>query len=179
MKIEIAKEDLSKCIKFAEEIDTSYYATRNQFNNQKRIKDQVVGKLAELAVFKYLTSKDVDISYPDFEIYEKKNKSWDYDLKSENINVHVKGQNVEQSKKYGESWIFQKQDKHIFIENKKNDYVSFVLIDLNEMLSDVRMILPLDLLHENNLFKAPKLPQLNTKLAVYFSDIEKYQNYSL
>ncbi len=173
MQIPITKEDLQKCKDFANAIDTGYYATRAQFNNEKRIKDQIVGKLSELVAFKYLQMKKIEASEPDFNIYDKKKKSWDFDMKSVDYNFHVKGQNIEQGKRYGTSWIFQDGDKHIFKEYSNKDYVFLVSVDLNKMMGDIKAVASIEELHELDLFKSPKLDYLKSKRAVYLEDLSK------
>lgn len=173
------EEEFKKCKDFSESIDTSFYSRRNQTNNEKRKKDQLIGKLGEIISFNYLITKINDLSYPDFNIYDKKNKSWDFDLKSNSYNIHVKSQDIEQSKRYGESWIFQAggkykgYDKEIFDRITKNQYVCFCIIDLSNKSGCLKSIVDLDYIHNNNLFKLPKLPifQEMNKKAVYFDDI--------
>lgn len=182
MLIKFSDQDLSICEDFAQNMDTSYYASRKQFNPEKRQKDQIIGKLGELATFYYLENKNIKVSYPDFKIYKKKEKSWDFDLKGENINLHVKSQAVEQAQKYGISFIFQygngsnrAYDKEIFDRASPNQYVSFVVVNLKERHADIKCIIDLNLLHEKELFKLPRLKflQENNKKAVYFADLEK------
>lgn len=177
------EEEINKCKEFSEKIDTSFYAKRNQFNNEKRKKDQLIGKLGEILSYNYLKNKISDISYPDFNIYEKKNKSWDFDMKSSSHNIHVKSQDIEQAKRYGESWIFQagdKQkgyDKEIFDRLSKNQFVSFCIIDIKNNCGTIKSIVNVDFIHENSFFKLPKLEWLQqmNKKAVYFVDIgEKF-----
>jgi len=177
-------EEFEKCLDFSEKIDTSYYSTRNQTNNIKRKKDQLIGKLGEIASYNYLKEKIKDISYPDFNIYEKKQKSWDFDLKSKDFNFHVKSQDIEQGLKYGESWLFQNSglkykgyDKEIFDRISPNQYICFCTIDLKTKQGFLKSLVSLDYIHNNHLFKLPKLEKLqqNNKLAVYFSDLgEQY-----
>lgn len=172
-------DEFKLCKDFSEQVDTSFYATRSQFNVQKRIKDSLIGKLGELAVYNLLKDEIKDISYPDFKIYSAKEKSWDFDLKAKNCNLHVKCQDIEQGEKYGVSWIFQHgkyYDKEIFDQTSPNQYVAFVSVNLKEKTSLVRAIIKLELLHNKKLFALPKLERLQqaNKLAVYLKDLEKY-----
>jgi len=163
------KEDLDICTKFSEEVDTSFYSKRNQFDNTKRKADTKIGKLGELAVYYHF--KDKNISYPDFKIYSAKEKSWDYDLKTKNENIHVKSQETLQGAKYGISWIFQLEDKHIKNYND-NDYVAFVSVNLLNKSAEIKSIMSVKSLHEKQLFKKPILNKLNSKSAVYFEDLK-------
>lgn len=172
-----SKQDIDICKKFSEEVDTSFYETRNQFDSIKRKSDSFIGKLGELTVYYYLLDKYPGITYPDFNIYEANQKSWDYDLKHSSFNLHVKTQEVLQSAKFGESWIFQNTDSHIFRKYNKNDYVAFVKVNLYKKEGIVRAIVSLDMLHNNKLFELPLLEKLqDNKLAVYYNDLERFKD---
>ena len=183
MEIKFTQQEIDQVLDFANKIDTSYYATRSQKDNEKRKQDQIVGKLGEIAVYNALKDKYPTLSSVDFNIYEKSKKSWDFDLKGDNLNLHVKSQNQVQSRKYGESWIFQKgngtnrnYDKEIFDQLSPNQYVSFVLVDLDKYTATVKAIVELDFLHKKDLFKLPVLEKLRiaNKIAVYFKDMKEY-----
>jgi hypothetical protein len=183
MEINFTQEEIDQVTEFANKIDTSYYAKRSQFDNEKRKQDQVIGKLGEVAVFNALKEKHPTLSPVDFKIYSAKEKSWDFDLKANNINLHVKSQNILRSKKYGESWIFQKgngvnrnYDKEIFDRISPNQYVAFVLVNLEEKSATIKAIVELDFLHKKDLFKLPVLEKLRVanKMAVYFKDMKEF-----
>lgn len=185
MQIKFTQPEIEQVLDFANKIDTSHYAKRSQFDNEKRKQDQIVGKLGEIAVFNTLKAKYDTLSSPDFNIYEKSKKSWDFDLKANNINLHVKSQNLVQSKKYGQSWIFQKgngvnrnYDKEIFDKISPNQYVSFVLVDLDKYEAEIKAIVTLDFLHKKDMFKPPVLEKLRiaNKMAVYYNDIKEFPN---
>lgn len=171
MLIKFKPQDIKKCQEFANSVDTRFYATRSQYNNEKRIKDQIIGKLGELAIFAYFKAKNIELTFPDFKIYDKSKKSWDFDLKGKDFNLHVKSQAIYQSKKYGESWIFENSDRHIFKDISDNDYVCFVIVDLDNKVAEIKSIVQLQELHEKCLFKKPKLSYLTSKSAIYFQDL--------
>jgi len=182
-KIIFTPEDLKKCTEFSEQVDTSLYAQRNQWDADKRKADSKIGKLGELAVYYSLKDKYPNISYPDFKIYKAKEKSWDFDLKDEKFNLHVKTQESLQASKFGESWIFQygdgkkrHYDKEIFDQTSPNQYVAFVKVNLLTKEGEVRAIVSLEMLHENKLFALPVLQKLQiaNKLAVYYKDLERF-----
>lgn len=173
--IKFSKETLDKSEIFAGSVNTSFYAKRNQFDPEKRKLDAKIGKLGEFAVYEYLKDKVQNLTEPDCKIYKPKEKSWDYDLKAVDKNFHVKCQNVVQGLKYGESWIFQKEDQHIFKNYKPEDYVAFVSVDLSKNEAYIKSILSVAFLHNNNLFKKPKLSYLDNKAAVYFEDIKYFK----
>jgi hypothetical protein len=172
MIIKFSSEDVKKCEEFANKIDTAYYASRKQTNNEKRIKDQVIGKLGEIATYLYFQSKGVELTQPDFKLYSRAEKSWDFDMKGEGINLHVKSQAVYQARKYGESWIFQNEDKHIFKDVSEKDYVCFALVDADNGSAEIKSVVKLSDLHSKELFKKPKLIHLSSKSAVYFADLK-------
>jgi hypothetical protein len=180
MQIKVSQEEYEKCVEFSENVNTSLYAQRNQHNADKRKKDAKIGKLGELVAFHFLKDK-YEVSYPDFKIYSIKEKSWDFDIKSQDFNLHVKTQDVLQSQRYGESWLFQygagkvrHYDKEIFDRVTPYQYVCFTVWDDKAKYGLVKGIVSLDDLHDNKLFSLPVLPQLQkaNKLAVYFKDLE-------
>ncbi len=183
IKYSFTKEELDACKLFSESVDTSYYSSRFQFNEQKRQKDALIGKLGEVATYHSLKDKISNLTIPDFKIYSAKEKSWDFDLKGSEGNFHVKTQDVEQGEKYGVSWIFQygngknqHYDKEIFDKVTPNQYVTFVSLSLKDNFAIIRAILKLEFLHERKLFGLPKLEHLQkaNKKAVYLKDIERY-----
>lgn len=176
-------KEFDECKNFSELVDTSLYAKRNQWDAEKRKADSLVGKLGEVAVYNVLSPKYTDLTYPDFKIYKPREKSWDFDMKSSSFNLHVKTQESLQSAKFGESWIFQHgggkrkhYDKEIFDRVTPNQYVAFVKVNLQKREAEVRAIVSLDLLHDNNLFALPVLEKLQNanKLAVYYKDLQQY-----
>lgn len=177
------KEEIDAAQLFSESVDTSFYSTRNQFNESKKIKDSFIGKLGEFAAYHYLKDKVEDISVPDLNIYDAKSKSWDFDLKSKSANFHVKTQDLVQGEKYGTSWIFQygngksrSYDKEIFDKLTDNQYIAFVSLDLEKLCAHIRACVNLNHLHDKKLFGMPKLEHLQraNKLAVYLKDLERY-----
>ena len=183
MKYSFSKEEIDKCKTFSENVDTSFYARRSQHNEEKRKKDALIGKLGEIAVYNILKNKITNLNYPDLNIYSASKKSWDFDIKGDNVNLHVKTQDIEQGEKYGVSWIFQygngknsHYDKEIFDNLTPNQYVAFVSLSLQENFAIIRTIVKLDFLHENKLFGLPKLEHLQkaNKKAVYLKDIERF-----
>lgn len=172
MIIKFSPADIKKCQDFANSIDTSFYATRNQFNADKRVRDNIIGKLGEIAVFNYFKEKNVELTEPDFKIYSRNKKSWDYDLKGKDLNLHVKSQSVEQGQRYSVSFVFENTDKHIFKEYSENDYVCFISVDLNKKEAEIRAITKLQDLHDKKLFGKPKLAYLTTKAVVYFDTLK-------
>jgi len=176
-KITLSKEELQLCKEFSKNVNTTFYATRNQWDVIKRESDAFVGKAGEIVVYNYLKPKYPNISYPDFKIYKTKEKSWDFDLKDLSFNLHVKTQEILQGNKYGISWIFQNTDKHIFVDYSDKDYVAFVSMNLLNQYGEIKSIISLNFLHENKLFAPPVLQKLQSnKSAVYYKDLEIFSN---
>lgn len=185
MEYNFTKQDILACKTFSQDVNTSLYAQRGQLNDDKRKKDAFIGKLGEVAAYHLLKGKIENLTEPDFKIYEAKNKSWDFDLKGDKYNVHVKSQNVEQGKKYGTSWLFQKgngkarhYDKEIFDQLSPNQYIAFMSVDLVDWSADLKAFVGLNLLHEKNLFDEPKLTylQFGNKCAVYFDSLIQHKD---
>jgi hypothetical protein len=176
MKYNFTKEDLAKASEYAANIDVNYYSGRDQLDVQKKRLDQKVGKLGEIAAYNCLKDTLPGLSYPDFEIYAAKDKSWDFDMKNANVNLHVKSQLNIQAVEYGESWIFQNQDKHIFKDYAPIDYVAFVIVSLIHKSAEVKAVISLHNLHQKQLFKMPVKENLrkSNKLAVYFEDLAEH-----
>jgi len=176
MQIFFTQEEWDQCEKFSEEIDTSFYASRNQENDHKRKRDQLVGKLGEVATHTYLKDKYPNLSYPDFTILSSKQKSWDFDMKCHSINLHVKSQELKMSKKFGESWTFQSGDREVFDRKVPNQYVSFVIVDLATKSATIKAVVEMDFLFKKDLFKDPILQKLreSNKKVVYFRDMKEF-----
>jgi hypothetical protein len=185
----ISDEIMEKCTKFAENsVGTSAaaYARRNQFNVKKIEKDIRNGKIGEEIVYQYLQPTFPEISAPDHQVYAKKDKSWDPDLKDPSgLTVGVKSQNFDSAALYGHSWIFQFRmntpydiDKEVFSANTSNQkYMAFVSLNVPKKEAEIKALVRIAWLRENNLFKAPKKDNLkNNKVAVYQDDLNKFDN---
>jgi len=188
MKVLVEQKYFDICKKFAEDsypTHKHHYAKRNQFNKEKIIEQITIGKLSEFTVYQSLKDKYIDITVPDTEVYVGRKKSFDFDMKATDLNLHIKGQLAESAKQYGQSWIFQWSgtgdghcDKEIFYPKTPNQYVAFVLMSKN--VADVQAIVSLDFLHKKELFKLPKLQYLhNTKRAVYWDDLKLFSKEEL
>lgn len=174
--ITLNAEEIKLCKEFSESVDTSFYSKRNQFSEEKRIKDSFVGKMGEIVVYKYFHDKGIELSYPDTKIYSKKEKSWAADLSNDDYNIHVKTQDLESGKRYGISWMFQAgsfghKDKEIFNPSDK-DYLALVSFDFATKSGEIKALFPVKDAHSNKLFKEPKLDKLKgNKVAIYYADV--------
>ena len=116
--IRITKEMQEACKTFAEEVistNVEEYAKRNQTDIELIKKQIYEGKLAEWATCKFYKDMKMDhCTEPDMKIYSKDEKSFDADLhiKFRNFrrNIHVKSQNESSAKRFGTSFLFQKND---------------------------------------------------------------------
>ena len=186
----ITPQLLNKCTQFARSLvggNLDAYTRRNQSNPAKIEKDIRNGKLGEEFAYQYLSSKLSHLTQPDYNIYDKSNKSWDADLKSDYIKIAVKSQNIDQSSIYGKSWIFQNRegqnydvDKAIFQCQDENYYVVFVSLNTNQSKQNgmIEAIVKVKWLLDNNLFREPVEQHLKTnKKAVYLEDLERIGNF--
>ena len=167
----VSIDDYLRSVQFAHDsIKTNLdaYARRNQKNTHKIFNDIVVGKIGEFAVYQYLKEKH-ELEEPDLKVYGKERKSFDADLKTAGLNIHVKSQAKAQSETYGTSWSFHPTD--ILIKNPDvNDVIFLCLVnDLTvDILSYDRAIAYLDLYDE-----PVKESLKNTKKVIYFTRIIK------
>jgi hypothetical protein len=186
----ISPEIYEKCIQFAKasvHSSADKYARRNQFDVEKIVKDIRNGKIAEEITRAACLAKLPNLSEPDYNIYDKKNKSWDPDLKDADsgIRIAVKSQDIDSDINFGRSWVFQfgnggkyDCDSGIFgKEDNSNHYVSFVSLNTPKRKATIRAIVKVSWLHDNKLFKEMKKQNLRgNKLAVYYDDLEKFPN---
>lgn len=172
--IKLSGQEIDICEKFSNEVDTSFYQKRNQLDEEKRKLDTKIGKLGEIAAYHYFKVKYPDISYPDFTILSAKQKSWDYDLKCSEMNIHIKSQDKQQSSKFGESWMFQLNDSHIFKNYTDKDYVAFVVVDLQKNIALIKSVMAVKDLHKLNFFEKPRKKELrDNKATVYYKSLTK------
>jgi hypothetical protein len=189
MIVPISEDLIDKAIEFADksvESNKDRYARRNQTDVDKIIQDIRVGKIGEEIVYNHLISKIPNLSKPDYNIYDKFNKSWDSDLKDgdSSIKIGVKSQNIFSANLYGVSWVFQFNnnknfdcDKEVFKEESDNNFIAFVSLNIPKRNAEVRGIVKTQFLHDNKLFKDMKKEQLKgNKVAVYWEDLEKLDN---
>jgi hypothetical protein len=121
---------LKRCEIFAEfsvQSSVDEYARRNQNDVEKIKLDIYRGKVAEFMVYDYILSKDKNVTKPDLEIYDKYHKSFDSDLMSDGVNLHVKSHFV--NPRFPVSWVFQKKDK--LTTSAGDDYLCLVVMNEN------------------------------------------------
>lgn len=146
---------------------------RGQFNREKMIYDTTVGKMGEWAVTMLFWQNNIECSEPDMEIYEKHRKSYDADLTYDGIELHVKSQCEEASKRYGTSFVFQKGGKgrgHTDPIIRSGDgQAIFTVVHKSNKTVDVYGPISTDVLRKN--LRDPKLDYLkHTKTCIYLAD---------
>lgn len=166
MLIKISSDIIEKCTIFAQECaqTNKYYASRGQANLDKIVQDIITGKLGEFAAYELLSSKFADATVPDLEIYKGGRKSHSADITAGGHNFSVKTQSLESVKKYGMSWLMEKNslDKftghHVILcmEIEKG----YILIQNVVAFQNV-----LDIMSE------PRLKHLKSKCAFYYNDL--------
>jgi hypothetical protein len=172
----------AKIMRFAEQVSmTTNYSDCNQTNYNLKVYQHYIGKLGELAVFLYLRQEGYNITEPDFKIYQSKDKSWDSDLKINDLHISIKTQDIESAKRFGLSWTFQhiKNGRKDFTI-KENPIVIPTLYD-NFYYNKIRIIIFPSIEMKNIKFGEPKKESLKgKKLVMYaednYNDINKWMN---
>jgi len=175
MYIELSNYYFEKCAKFAEEVlesNKDLYSYRGEKNIHKMKEDNIYGKLGEVAAYKYMKKRGFDVNKPDFEIYERINKSFAADLVTScGKNIHVKSQGFKSMMRYGASWLLQKSDK-IVKNPTENDYILMVCIEGGKA-NILGVVKALDLV-DNKLLEEPRVSRYaHTKKALYFNSIKQ------
>lgn len=152
------------------------YARRRQ-TDPRQIQHQIeIGKIGEFGVYQWLTENDLYPTIPDTTIYDARHKTFAPDMMLEGMPIHVKAQDAQSAARFGMSWTFQYgakvgSDKEIFAPDPKG-YVVFALVDRNTV--NIHGAVRVATLHEQNLFRDPKLAKLRgIKTVVYYEDLER------
>lgn len=184
--MKIHEDIVDRAIEFSEasvSSNANKYARRNQNDIEKIKQDIKIGRIGEEIVYLSLKDKFSDISKPDYTIYDAKDKSWDPDLKTNNIKIAVKSQDIRSDLQFGTSWVFQFNnnksydcDKEIFKETNDNQYVAMVSLNVPKRQAEIKAIVKVSWLHEKKLFKDMKQEYLKgNKLAVYYEDLLNFK----
>ena len=168
--VRLTKANLAKARKFADERtkDNALYQKRGGF----KVEDIISGALAEIAVYKLLKEKGIDVSKPDFEIYAKGKKSYDADLSDGTHHFHVKGQTLESKQRYGASWIMQRKDP-IIANPELQHYLVPCTVCITTGRVDIYGLMSIRTLVDNACIQECKLEWFRkTKVALYMKYIE-------
>lgn len=171
MIINIDKRLLKKCKDFAaKRVGGSYdiYAFRGESRADKLFEDILIGALGEWGVKKYVESLGHVCNDPDMKIYNKRNKSFDADLKVDEVFVHVKSQGMRSVKRYGNSWLMQASDK--LVSSPENDHL-FAFTNVNLEDNTVKILgfcWAVDMVYG----ECKVWSYRTTKVAIYLEDIK-------
>jgi len=146
---------------------------RGQFNREKMIYDNTIGKMGEWGVTFMFWNKEIDCSEPDMEIYEKHRKSYDADLTYNGKDLHVKSQCIMASQRYGTSWVFQKgghgRGHTDPIIRSGDGEAIFTVVDTKNKSVDIYGPIHVETVRKN--LRDPKLDYLKkTKACIYLED---------
>jgi len=156
-------------------VSTVNYRDSEQTVKQKIQDDHFVSKLGEEAVSFVFEQRDCKIEGPDYTIYSGKQKSWDADLKINDLEVAVKTQRRSAAKRYGLSWTFQDSpERRDPILDMPEAWVCLVVFeDLKDGYEC--MVYPLRKIKQL-IFEAPRLSRLvGKKQAVYLETLQKHK----
>ncbi len=170
--VHLPPEAVTRATAFADAVtSTVNYRDSNQTIKHKIRDDHFVSKLGEEAVRFVFEQRDCIIKGPDYTIYSGKQKSWDADLKINDLEVAVKTQRRSAAKRYGLSWTFQDSpERRDPILDMPDAWVCLVVFeDLKEGHQCV--VYPLRKIKQL-IFEAPRLSRLvGKKQAVYLETL--------
>ncbi len=131
MRIKIPESVVKKASSFADSvISTVDYSDSNQTRQRKIRDDHFISKIGEEAVYRCFKLFTDAVSKPDYKIYSGSKKSWESDLRVEDIPIAVKTQKKSSAEKYGLSWTFQDSPvRHDPILDEPEAWVCFVECD--------------------------------------------------
>lgn len=174
--IHLSPEAISRANEFAEAVvDTVNYHDSNQTAKIKIRDDHFVSKLGEEAVRAVFESRGCTVKGPDYSIYGSKQKSWDSDLKINELEVAVKTQRRSAANRYGLSWTFQDApERRDPILSMPEAWVCLVAYE--DLQPDYECVVyPLRRIRQL-IFEAPRLSRLvGKKQAIYLETLLKYK----
>jgi len=178
VEVEINDEIYEICRDFAEKVNpTTKYGDCGQNNMNKRLIDNLIGKIAEFSTYAILNkigrNNEFILDMPDISIYKGRQKTWKSDLSIKaddgEINIAVKSQSVSQAKKYSLSGTFQisatRSDK---VFEKQDELIFLCLVDDINNDGKKTLILPPKTIG-NIKFSDPKLPKYKGVKTCYYA----------
>ena len=179
--VPITNEEYQQIYTFAHQVASSnlgVYARRGQGNIEANIAQNISGKMAEVAVYKYLCARGkTPDRTPDFEVYaDKKDKSFDQDLTVGDVRLHIKSQSYQQMQRYGESYVFQHKDA-LTRTPDPNDFLVLCLVDETNRQVCVRKVVQAAKLvgvygePMKESLKHRNLPEREWKAVLYMKDL--------
>ena len=174
--VQLPSEAMARATAFADAVTgTVNYRDSNQAIKEKIRDDHFVSKLGEEAVRFVFEQRDCKIEGPDYTIYSGKGKSWDADLRINDLEVAVKTQRRSAAKRYGLSWTFQDSpERRDPILDMPEAWVCLVVFeDLKDGFECV--VYPLRKIKQL-IFEAPRLSRLvGKKQAVYLGTLQEHK----
>lgn len=184
IRIKIPQHIRDICEKFSNDvIESNYdcYKNRGQDKLDQILYNLSNGKICQFAAWRWIKYNGFDIEQPDLTIYGKSKKSFDADLKLQNLNIHVKSCSDYIESRYGLSWSFQKQDS-LINDTKNNDAILLTkLITNNKRMQDVviQEVEICNFLYFSKIKKYLKSPIkqnfIGNKVVLYSKDIENIE----
>ena len=180
VEIKLEQHIYDICEKFAYEVNpTTKYADCGQNDMNKRLTDNIIGKVGEFAAYTELCALGKEYGFittpPDTKIYKGRQKSWRADMlincADGYLCVAVKAQSLSQALKYSFSGTFQCASFRKDAALEKNDeLIILCLVDDMSANNDRIMILPPKIIGEIK-FSDPKLPKYKgIKICYYARD---------
>jgi hypothetical protein len=173
--VHLPTEAVERAAAFADSvIATVNYRDSNQTVKQKIRDDHFVSKLGEEAAKFVFEARKCQVEGPDYKVYAGKGKSWEADLKVNDLDVAVKTQRRSAAQRYGLSWTFQDSpERRDPILDMPDAWVGFVVYeDLKEGYEC--LVYPLRKIKQL-IFEAPRLSKLiGKKQAVYLETLQKH-----
>jgi len=174
--IHLSPEAVERATAFADAVTgTVNYQDSNQSAKRKIRDDHFVSKLGEEAVRFVFEKRDCTIEGPDYTVYSGKRKSWDADLKVNDIEVAVKTQRRSAAMRYGLSWTFQDSpERRDPILEMPEAWVCLVVYE--DLLNGHEcLVYPLRRIKQL-IFEAPRLSKLiGKKQAVYLETLQQHR----
>ena len=172
--VHLSQEAVTRAAAFADSVvSTVNYRDSNQSVKKKIRDDHFVSKLGEEAVRMVFEARKCKVEGPDYNVYAGKGKSWEADLKVNELDVAVKTQRRSAANRYGLSWTFQDSpERRDPILDAPDAWVCLVVYeDLKE--GNECMVYPLRKIKQL-IFEAPRLKKLiGKKQAVYLETLQK------
>lgn len=173
--VHLTPEAVARATAFAHAVTaTVNYRDSNQTIKQKIQDDHFVSKLGEEAVKFVFEARKCSVVGPDYKVYAGKGKSWEADLKVNDLEVAVKTQRRSAAKRYGLSWTFQDSpERRDPILDIPDAWVCLVVYeDLKDGYECV--VYPLRKIKQL-IFEAPRLSKLvGKKQAVYLETLQQH-----
>ena len=172
--IHLPPEAVARAQAFADAvISTVDYHDSNQTKIQKIRDDHFVSKLGEEAVRLVFQARHCIVQGPDYSIYASEQKSWEADLRVNELEVAVKTQRRSAADRYDLSWTFQDSPR------RRDPILSIpeawvCLVVFEDLKPDCECVVyPLRKIKQL-IFEAPRLSRLaGKKQAVYLDTLRK------